>query len=167
MSNSQTALVKKILLNSRSKLEKFKKILGNPKKKYTINYTKKNNKLIVEVSIAKKIILSAECVLLGYYDAKSNLWLWGTQVVADKNLNKTIKKIKSYDYLFEADDNPLSNFFYQVLTQDIIKIYDIKELVLINYLLLYLTDYLYYYDVKTKSGDFECIFFKKIIKYYV
>ena len=80
--------------------------------------------------------------------------------------SKNIKKIKASEHLFESDSDPKLNFYYQLLTQDVLYITDDKMLDWINELILYLTGDLFYFNPVNSDENIQFLTLVKIKEKY-
>jgi hypothetical protein len=104
----------------------------NIKKKYTINFDKDKKQHLTIVSDNKKILVG-KYIFLGIYEPENQLWIWASSIpgVNQKHI-KLINDIKNKSYLFENDDDPDIIFIYQLLSNDVIQLPNIKKIELIN-----------------------------------
>lgn len=151
MDKNKDILLKMEKVN-KHKLKKISKILNIDKFEYQIEL-KDSDENLVYIYLNDKLILIGEYCLLGIYQKKLNLWLWASQShgINQKTI-KRIQKIKMFNHLFEYNTSVKSKFYYQLLTQDIIKIYSDKELSWINNLLLYLSNHLYFLNIEVNDN---------------
>uniref|UniRef100_A0A6C0H846 Uncharacterized protein n=1 Tax=viral metagenome TaxID=1070528 RepID=A0A6C0H846_9ZZZZ len=153
--------IKKYNKNKKKQIEQ----LINLNNLYNINL----NKNLMELYNNNKLIIKGEYNLHGIYQFKTNLWIWGTSIPdINKKFIKNINAIRSLNYIFEKNiDNYLYNFYYQFLTEDILLITDNKLLKLINELLLYLSNDLYYFNPINKKSYMQFITLKNIKEQYI
>lgn len=143
---------KKILKYNNKQSNFFNKIL-NEKKNYKIIFDKKN-KLCVQTD--DKIILSGDYNFYGIYQENTKLWIWATSIPGvGTNHLKTIRKIRKNDHLFENSHNVKDNFYYQLLTQDVLLINNKQMLSWINELLLYLTNNIFYFNPINEDNNIQ------------
>ena len=115
-----------------------------------------------------KLIIAGEYNFYGIYQQNTNLWIWATSIpgVNKKHL-KNIKKIKKMDYLFENSKNIKDNFFYQLLTQDVIFIKNENLLEWINELLLYLSNNIFYFNPVNSDNNIQILSLINIKEKYI
>ena len=144
---------KKIKNNNQEKYKKIIKII-NPKKKYLLKFIENNKKKLLGFYLNNKLIIAGEYTFYGIYQPTTKLWIWTTSIPGINiiNINK-INKIKKMNYLFENNEDML--FYYQLLTNDVLYIEDNNQLDLINDLLLYLSDDLYYFNPVNSMGNIQ------------
>ena len=151
--------------NNKKMIEINKKL--NIKKNYNINFDrdKKQNIIILE---DKKKILVGKYIFLGIYQPENQLWIWASSIpgVNQKNI-KLINDIKNKNYLFENDDDPNILFIYQLLTNDIIQLTDIKKFKLINETLTFLSDSIILFNPINQIGNTQFIGLQSIIEEYI
>jgi hypothetical protein len=141
----------------------------NLKKKYKISFSRKNkNKLLELYDDNNNKILTGKYHFYGIYQKSTKLWIWASSIPGiDRIYIDAIDKIKSYSYMFESSDDTRMNFYYQLLTQDVIYISDINLLTWINELLIYLYKDLIYFNPTNSQGNIQFIGLTNIIeKYY-
>ena len=115
-----------------------------------------------------KLLISGKYNFYGIYNTNNKTWIWGSSIPGiEQNIIKNINKIKSFSYLFENENDNISNFYYQLLTQDIILIKSNEELELINKLFLYLSNDLYYFNPLESNLNIEFYTLKKIKEKYI
>jgi hypothetical protein len=146
-------LLEKILKNTNDKYKNINKIV-NFKEKYLINFIKNGNNIYLGLYLEEKLIIAGNFNFYGIYQPSSNLWIWASSIpgTSQKTL-KNIRRIKKSYHLFESDSDPIINFYYQLLTQDIIMITDNQQLEWINELLLYLSNDIYYFNPINKENN--------------
>ena len=140
----------------------------NFKKKYRITFNRtKDNKLLELYSDNIKILVG-KYNFYGIYQKSTKLWIWATSIPGiNKKYIDNINKIKSFNYLFESSNDIRMNFYYQLLTQDVIYITDNKLLNWINELLLYISQDITYFNPTNSEGNIQFIGLSNIIeKYY-
>ena len=155
---------KEIKKYNKNKKKQIEQII-NLNNSYNINLT--NN--LMELYNNNKLIIKGKYNFYGIYQFKTNLWIWGTSIPnINKKFIKNINTIRSLNYIFEKTiDNYLYNFYYQFLTEDILLITDNKLLTLINELLLYLSNDLYYFNPINQKSYMQFITLKNIKEQYV
>ena len=164
--NDKKDYILKIIKYNNDKKDYILNII-NLKKKYKINFKKKDNKLLELYNDNKKILVGTYN-FYGIYQKSTKLWIWATSIPGiNRKYIDIINKIKSYNYLFESSNNKRMNFYYQLLTQDIIYITDNNLLNWINELLLYISQDITYFNPINSNNNIQFIGLSKIIeKYY-
>ena len=149
-----------IIYNIKNKIKKknkFIKNLLNINNDYIINFIKSNdNKLLGLYNNNNKLLLAGKYNFFGIYQQQTNLWVWASSIPGiDRHFINYITKLKSFNYLFETNNDDKSNFYYQLLTQDVILIKDETKLQWINELLLYLSDDLFYFNPRNSDLNIQ------------
>jgi hypothetical protein len=136
-------------------------------KEYQIHYDKKGNKKYIIIADNKHKILTGTYRHFGVYQQSTHLWIWASSLgnVDIKTIYR-IKKLKMFNYLFKNQNNEKSQFYYQLLTQDVVQIDDIKKLDWINCILLYLTNGLYYFN-PINHANIQFVILKRIHEKFV
>jgi hypothetical protein len=160
-------------MNILEKIDNYNKIknieinkkLNIKKKNYTINFDKKDN-IIIEEKGEKKII--GKYIYFGIYQPENKLWIWSSSIpgVNQKQI-KLIKEIKNKNYLFENEDNKDITFIYQLLSNDIIQLSNIKKFKLINKILNFFSDSIIIFNITNKIGNIQFIGLQNIIEEYL
>jgi hypothetical protein len=160
-------ILDKINQNVEQKNKEITKIL-DPKKRYRIDFFKTGKNKMLGVFDGKKMVVSGDYNFYGIYQPYTKLWIWASSIpgVESKHI-KNIRKLKSSDHLFESDSNPKSNFYYQLLTQDVLYITDDKMLDWVNELVLYLTGDVFYFNPVNSDENIQFITLAKIKEKYV
>jgi hypothetical protein len=137
------------------------------KDNYTIDFDKNNNENIIIYKEDNKILVG-NFVFCGVYQKDTKLWIWADSISGiNKRHLKIITKIKNNSYLFENNDNPTALFIYQLLTNNILYITDIKFLNIINNVLNYLLNGILIINPVNSNDNTQIICLTKIIeKYY-
>ena len=157
----------KILLFNKEKYNYISQLI-NLKKKYKIKFIKYKNYKLMGLYDNNINLLIGKYYFYGIYQKSNNLWIWASSIPGvDKYHIMNINKIRSLDYLFEASDDAKINFYYQLLTQDILYINDIKYLKWINELLIYLSNDIHCFTRINKEGNIEFISLYKIKEQFV
>jgi len=153
-------ILSKIEKYSDNKFKEMSKIL-NKSKNYNIKFNKPKKQ--IELLDGDNKIISSEYNFYGII--KSNgLFLWAYMIPAvDKRIIDHIKKIKSSSYLFENSDNKTMILYHQVLTQDSI-ILNADEIMLVNTLILYLSNDLYFLNPPNNSNNIQIVTLSNIIE---
>jgi hypothetical protein len=159
-------ILKKINEYNNKKIIEINKKL-NIKKNYNINFDKdkKDNIIILE---GKKKILVGKYIFFGIYQPENQLWIWASSIpgVNQKQI-KLINEIKNKNYLFEKDDNEDVLFIYQLLTNDVIQLPDIKKFDLINKTLNFLSDSIVIFNPINNIGNTQFIGLQTITEEYI
>lgn len=160
--NKKNSILKKILIYNEEKNKYLSKII-NLKIKYKIKFIDYKDYKIIELYNNNNKILVGKYYFYGIYQKINKIWIWGTSIPGlDRKNMKNINKIRGFDYLFEEDNNEKINFYYQLLTQDMLYIADIKLLKLINELLIYLSNDLHCFNPINVDGNIYFISLYKI-----
>lgn len=159
-------ILKKINDYNNTKIIEINKKL-NIKKNYIINFDKENKQNIIILEENKKILVGNH-IFLGIYQPENQLWIWASSIpgVNQKNI-KLINEIKNKNYLFENDDNPDILFIYQLLSNDIIQLPDIRKFELINKTLNFLSDSITLFNPINTTGNTQFIGLLNIIEEYI
>ena len=136
-------ILNKLELYYNNKYKEISKLL-NLDINYKIDFIKtKTNKILLGIYDNNKLLFNGKFNFYGIYQKERKIWIWASSIpgINSKQIKK-INKIKSFNYLFENNDNIIINFYYQLLTQDMI-----KYLILLNqhrnmYKLLQLVHYI-------------------------
>jgi hypothetical protein len=141
--------------------------LLNHNKEYNLDFIKKNNKTLATLSIDNKKLLVGEYNFYGIFQHKTNLWIWASSIPGiDKSQIRNINKIKKFSYLFESDNNEKINFYYQLLTQDVLLIDNEKFLDWIKDLIMYLSNDVLILTPSNSENNIQFITIKNIIEKY-
>ena len=160
-------ILKKIKHINNKKKKEINKIL-NPKIKYRIEFYKSGKNKMLGIFNNDKMIIGSDYNFYGIYQPSTKLWIWASSIPGvDLNHIKNIKKIRTFEYLFESDTDPKLNFYYQLLTQDVLYITDIKMIDWINELILYLSDDLYYFNPVNSDQNIQLLTLNKIKEKYI
>ena len=160
------SLLDKIIKKYEQKNKEIKKML-DPEKKYLIEFQKTGKKQIC-IYENKKLIIVGDYTFYGIYQYQTKLWIWASSIpVVDKSNIKKINLIKKLNHLFESDNNEKINFYYQLLTQDVIQITDETILEWIPELLIYLSDEIYCFTPINNEGNMQFITLKKVNEKYI
>lgn len=130
-------ILDKIKEYTKEKRQKISKIYNFDKK-----YNMKINNDIISIYDNNNKIFASKFIFFGIYQSNTKLWIWASSIPdIRKDIIKEINKIKfNFIHLFENDNNKKINFYYQLLSQDILFIEDLKLLSWINDLLVYLSN---------------------------
>jgi hypothetical protein len=147
---------------SNSKYKNINKMI-NPKKNYLLKFIENNKTKLLGFYLDNKLVLSGEYTFYGIYQTTSKLWIWASSIpgISMKNIDK-INKIKKMSYLFEDSNNNNLLFYYQLLTNDVLYIENTQYLNLINNLLLYLTDGIYYFNPANSMNNIQFLILNNI-----
>lgn len=164
-------LLKKIKEVNNTKTKEFKNILNinNKNRKHLlIDFVKNGNNKYIALFENKKIILTGEFNFYGIYQPTNKLWIWASSIpgVENKHL-KTIMKLRKSANLFEGYNDPIINFYYQLLTQDVILIDSNDKIQYINMLLLYLSNDIYYFNPTNLSNNIQFITISDLKEKYI
>lgn len=133
-------------------------LLLNKKYKYLIKFEKIGKYKQMLLIRKNKTLLSGLYTFYGIYQPDTKLWIWASSIPnVDIKTIKNINKIKSFNHLFEFNNNKTSLFYYQLLTQSSLYIEDQNFLTLINKLLLYLSNDLYIFNPINSEGNIQFI----------
>jgi hypothetical protein len=158
-------ILKKIKELNNKKNKEIDKMIS-PQKKYRINFLKNTDKM--GLFEEDKLLLVGDYNFYGIYQPSNKIWVWASSIPGvNKKQIKNIRKIKEMSHLFEEDDEQVMNFYYQLLTQDMLLITDLKMLDYINMLILYLSDDVYYFNPQNSDGNIQFLTFKKITEKYI
>ena len=149
-------IIEKINDHSKDKFKEISKILDK-----NINYTIKfdNNQIILFHENNKYLVGNFNFYGIITPDSR---FMWAYMIPGiDKKLIKSIYKIKSFSHLFEDSDNKIMMFYHQVLTQDSILV-NKEEMDLLNKLILYLGEDIYFFNTNNSSNNLQLIFLSKI-----
>jgi hypothetical protein len=157
---------KKIKDYVKIKTDTIDKIL-NTQNKYKITFLDNNLMGIMDNS-NNKLIIAGNYNFYGIYQTNTKLWIWATSIPGVSiDHFKNIKKIKKNNYLFENNKDEKSNFYYQLLTQDVLLINDIQMLEWINNLLLYLSNDKFYFNPTNSDLNMQFLTLSNIIEKYI
>jgi len=157
------SIIKKINKYEKKNTE-FNKIL-NIKKNYIINFDRKKDQIILNDN--EKKILIGNYIFFGIYQQDTQLWIWASSIPGiNKKQVKIIDKIRNNSILFENNDDPDIIFIYQLLTNDVVKISNIKLFPLINKTLNYLSDSLIILNPVNKLNNVQFIGINNIVEQF-
>ena len=160
-------LLDKIIQKNEQKNKEISKIL-NSQKQYKINFSKTGSKNQIGVFDGTKPIIIGNYNFYGIYQASTKLWIWASSIPGvEKSHIKNINKIKQSSHLFEADSDDKINFYYQMLTQDVIQIPNEKLLGWITDLILYLSDDIFCFTPINNEGNMQFITISKINEKFI
>ena len=150
--------------------EKHKNIMKylNSKKRYNIEFIKDGNNKQISINDSSKKILVGNYNFYGIYQSSTKLWVWATSIPGiDLKYNNNIKKIKSFSHLFESSIDIKNNFYYQLLTQDVLLLSNNNMLKWINELILYLSDDIYIFNPVNSESNIQFITLVNIKEKYI
>lgn len=134
----------------------------------THKYKLQFNKNIISVISNNTKLLIGNYILLGVYQFNTKLWIWASSIPGIKQEDlKIIQQIKQLYHIFENSNDKKNNFFYQLLTQDILLINKKYLLEWINELLLYFTKGVYYFNPVTTTGQIKFVILTNILEEYI
>jgi hypothetical protein len=136
------SIINKIIKNKETKSKEIKKLL-DPKKKFSIDFDKNKKDTDTQIKILdnKKVLLVGDYHFFGIYQTTTKLWIWASSIPGiSKSQIKYISSLKTFNYLFENNNSDKINFYYQLLTQDIVYIDNNQQLEWIIDLILYLSN---------------------------
>jgi len=159
--------LKKINQFVEQKNKEITKIL-DPKKKYRIDFFKIGKNKMIGFFDDTKMVIGGEYNFYGIYQPYTKLWIWASSIPGiDITYIKNINKLKKFDHLFESTTDPKLNFYYQLLTQDVLYITDDKMLDWINELIIYLTGDLFYFNPVNSDQNVQFLTLIKINEKYI
>lgn len=162
-----SGILNKIIEKSKQKHKQTEKIL-NQKISYKINFLKKSKQNQMTVSNEKKLLLVGDYKLYGIYQNHTQLWIWASSIPGvEKSHIKNINRLKQAVYLFESESDEQINFYYQLLSQDVILIPDKELLDWIVDLVLFLSDDLILFTPSNSNDDIQFIGLSKINEKYI
>lgn len=148
-------ILNKIENNTDQKMKFISKEL-NPKITYRVSFLKNGKRKLMGIYDDNKLIINGDYHFYGIYQPYTKLWIWATSIPGvEKKEIKNIKKIRDMAHLFENDDNPKINFYYQLLTQDVLLVNNEVALDWINELLIFLSEDLFYFNPKNNEGNLQ------------
>ena len=157
-------LIEKIKEYNSKQTKEIHKIL-NPKDKYKINFIKKGKTKQMAVLKDDKPVIIGDYNFYGIYQPDMQLWVWASSIPGvDRKHLQNIRKLKKSDHMFESDSD--MNFYYTLLTQDVILIEDETMLDKLNHLLLYLSGDMYYFNPVNSEENIQFITLAKINEKY-
>jgi len=156
--------IKKINKKKKKKIIKYLK----SNKKYNLTFIQDGSDKQISINDGNKKIITGNYYFYGIYQQDTKLWIWASSIpgVDTKNI-ENIKKIKSFNYLFESSDNIKMNFYYQLLTQDVLILLNNKMIMWINELLLYLSDSITIFNPLNSDSNIQFISLSKINETYI
>jgi len=143
------------------KKQSNKKINSNMN--YRINFDKLNKKLLY-LKNNNKTVYSATYNFYGI--VKDDMWIWANSIDGiNDNIIKNIHKLKNMNEMFKNHNIKELDFYYKLLTNNMIKIRpnNIKQ---INKLLMYLNNDMIIFNPVNKHDIIQFIGINKIIENY-
>ena len=161
-------IIDKIEKNKVKKYKKFQPIM-NINIDYKLEFiTEGLSKFLKFYTNNNKLLIVGKYNFYGIFQKSTGLWVWAKSIPGiSKSTIKNIDKLKSFNYLFEMIDNIKSNFYYQLLTQDVIIIKNEIELEWINDLLLYLSGDIFYFNPVNSEQNIQFLTLKNIKEKYI
>ena len=160
-------ILNKIKIVNDKKNKDIQKYL-NPKKKYHLDFLKNGSNKQLSINEDTKIIIVGNYNFYGIYQPYTKLWIWATSIPGiDSKYNKNIKYLKSFSHLFESSNNVKCNFYYQLLTQDVLLLTNENMKIWINELILYLSDDIYIFNPINSESNVQFITLSKINEKYL
>jgi hypothetical protein len=151
-------------------IEKNKEInkILSLKKKYRIDFFKTGKNKQLGIFDNSKMILSGDYHFYGIFQPDTKLWIWATSIpgVETKQI-KFIQKLKASSYLFDSESDTKLNFYFQLLTQDVLLITNEEMLIWINELLLYLSDDISIFNPTNSESNIQFISLVNIKEKYI
>jgi hypothetical protein len=160
-------ILNKIKIINDKKHKDIQKYL-NPNNKYNIEFIKKESNKQISINENTKKIIVGDYNFYGIYQPYTKLWIWATSIPGiDLKYGKNIKKLKSFSHLFESNNDIKMNFYYQLLTQDVLLLSNENMTKWINELILYLSDDLYIFNPINSESNIQFISLSKINEKYI
>lgn len=154
--------------NINDKKHKYIQKYLNPNKRYHLDFLKKGITKQITINEDTKQIIVGDYNFYGIYQPYTKLWIWATSIPGiDNNYNKNIKHLKSFSHLFESNNDIKYNFYYQLLTQDVLLLPNENMINWINELILYLSDDLYIFNPVNSESNKQFIGLSKINEKYL
>ena len=140
----------------------------NPRKTYNIEFINvESNRQLCFNDQTKKVIVG-DYNFYGIYQEYTKLWIWASSIPGiDNKYKKIIKNIKLSSHLFESSNDTKMNFYYQLLTQDVLLLTDKKMINWINELILFLSDDLYIINPINSESNIQFITLSNIKEKYL
>ena len=156
--------MRKLIINKNNYIIK----LLNKNKNYIINFYKSGNNKLLGIYYNNKLLLSGKYNFYGIYQPNTKLWIWASSIPGiDKCHINNINNIKSFNFLFELNNNNRNIFYYQLLTQDVLVIKNNIELEWINELLLYLSNDIFYFNPINSETNIQFLTLINIKEKYI
>lgn len=161
-------ILNKLEIYYNNKYKEISKLL-NLENNYNIEFMKtETNKTLLGFYHNNKLLFNGKFTFYGIFQKERQIWIWASSIpgINSKQINQ-INKIRSFNYLFQNSDHTIINFYYQLLTQDMILITDNKQLEWINRLLIYLNNDIFYFNPIYQNDNIQFIGLSKIIEKYI
>ena len=160
---NEPKILKEIKKISNDKFKEMAKILDKDKD-YTIKFTKESNEL--QLFYQNKKNISATYNFYGIIKSDGR-FMWAYMIPGvDRRIIQKIDKIKGFSHLFENSDNKIMLLYHQILTQDSIMLTE-DEIPLIQDLILYLSEDLYFVNSVNSSNNLQLIYLSKVTEKYI
>lgn len=160
------SIINKIIKNKETKSKEIQKLL-DPKKKFTIDFNKKDTNTQIKIIDNKKTVLVGDYHFFGIYQTSTKLWIWASSIPGiSRSQIKYISSLKTFNYLFENNNSDKINFYYQLLTQDTVYIDNNLHLEWIIDLILYLSNDIWCFTPMIDS-NIQFITISKINEKYI
>lgn len=150
--------------------EKIKTItkIMDLKKKYRIDFIKQGNKKLMGLFEGNKKVIVGEYNFYGIYQPNTKLWIWASSIPGvDIKHIKHAQKIKQFSHLFESDSDVKMNFYFQLLTQDVLFIPEEHMLDWINDLIIYLSEDVFIFNPENSEQNVQFITLANIKEKYI
>jgi hypothetical protein len=149
------------------KVLEIAKIL-NPKENYALDFIKQGTKHLLGLFKNNKKIIVGDYNFYGIYQQNTKLWIWASSIPGvDLKHIKHIQKIKQFSHLFESDNDKKLNFYFQLLSQDVLFIPNEEMLEWINDLILYLSEDVYIFNPVNSEDNIQFISLSNIKQKYI
>ena len=158
-------ILDKIKIINNNKKKEINKIL-KINKQYNLEFIKRGTKKQLCINEGLNKVIIGDYNFYGIYQPYTKLWIWATSIPGI-NYNKNIKYIKSFSHLFESSNNNKSNFYYQLLTQDVLLLSEQIMIDWIKELILYLSDDLYIFNPTNTESNIQFITLINIKEKYI
>jgi len=160
-------IIKQIEDNYIKKTKYINNIIDN-NKKYKIDFFKSGKNKLLGILYNNKLLIAGNYNFYGIYQINTNLWIWASSIPGvDLKHVQNINKIKNLSHLFENYNDPQANFYYQLLTQDVLLISNDTMLEWINKLLVYLSDDIYHFNPINSEQNIQFINISSIKEKYI
>lgn len=165
------SILQKIKKNYKNKTKYINKIINpesnNDSIDYIISFIKRGKDKLISIAHNNKEIIIGNYNFYGIYQNNTKLWIWASSIPGiDRRHIKKINTIKEMSYLFESQSDNKSNFYYQLLNEDVLLINNDEQLQWIADLLLYLSDDIYYFTPENEDGNIQFITLSNIKEKY-
>lgn len=137
----------------------------NIKKKYILKFDKKEKDILFLYDINKNKI-EFKYIFYGIISNKEFIWANNIYGINNENIINKINEIKENKRFFKNKNDKVSKFYYNLLNNNRIKLNKNEEIEMINKLLIYLNNDLYFLNPVTQNS-IQIIGLNKIVgKYY-